>query len=79
MAAIRAAGDDSRLIYTRLKGVDHGRPARIFYMLQTYDWMFSHSILDKDREVNREFEITNEMLSKAYQDLGKNIPIDEDY
>lgn len=41
--------------------------------------MFSHSILDKDREVNREFEITNEMLSKAYQDLGKNIPIDEDY
>ncbi len=79
VAAIRAAGDDSRLIYTRLKGVDHGRPARIFYMLQTYDWMFSHSILDKDREVNREFEITNEMLSKAYQDLGKNIPIDEDY
>ncbi len=79
VAAIRATGDDSRLIYTRMPGVNHGRPARIFYMLQTYDWLFSHSILDKDREVNREFEITNEMLGRAYQDLGKDIFADDDY
>lgn len=77
--AIRSTGDDSRLIYTRLPGVDHGRPARIFYMLQTYDWMFSHSTHDKNREVNREFEITNEMLNKAYQDLGKDINVGDDY
>lgn len=79
VAAIRDTGDDSRLIYTRMPGVNHGRPARIFYMLQTYDWMFSHSIADKDRPVNREFEITNEMLSRAYQDLGKDIDFGDDY
>ena len=75
----KATGDDSRLIYTRLPGVDHGRPARVFYMLQTYDWMFSHSLLDKNREVNREFTITNDMLNKAYQDLGKNVNVGDDY
>ena len=79
VAAIKATGDDSRLIYTRLPGVDHGRPARVFYMLQTYDWMFSHSLLDKNREVNREFTITNDMLNKAYQDLGKNVNVGDDY
>ena len=79
VAAIKATGDDSRLIYTRLPGVDHGRPARIFYMLQTYDWMFSHSLRDKNREVNREFTITNDMLSKVYQDLGKNVNVGDDY
>lgn len=79
VAAIRATGDDSRLIYTRMPGVNHGRLARVFYMLQTYDWLFSHSTHDEGREVNREFEITNEMLSRAYQDLGKDIYADDDY
>lgn len=66
---IKSTGDDSRLIYTRLPGVDHGRPARIFYMYQTYDWLFYHSTKDPNREVCRDFEITVEDLKKAYQDL----------
>jgi predicted peptidase len=69
--AIKKAGDESRLIYTRLQGVDHGRPARLFYMYQTYDWLFSHSTRDPDRPVSRDFEITPDLLKTAYQDLGK--------
>ncbi len=76
--AIRKNGDSSRLLYTRLKGVDHGRPARIFYMNQTYDWLFSHCLNDEGRPVNRDFEYTPELLNTAYQDLGKGEPIDED-
>ncbi|MBO4730637.1 MAG: dienelactone hydrolase family protein [Bacteroidaceae bacterium] len=76
--AIKATGDDSRLIYTRMPGIDHGRPARIFYMGQTYDWLFSHSLLDPNREVNRDFVITAEMLQNAYQDLGRNFQPDYD-
>lgn len=78
VAAIKATGDDSRLIYTRLKGADHGRPARIFYMSQTYDWLFSHSLKDEGRPVNRDFEITMDLLNSAYQDLGKGEPINEE-
>ena len=66
--AMEKTGTD-RLIFTPLKGVDHGRPARLFYMTQTYDWLFSHSTKDPGREVCRDFKVTPEMLSKAYEDL----------
>lgn len=75
--AIRATGDDSRLIYTRLKGVDHGRPARIFYLSETYDWLFSHSTHDADREVCRDYDITINSLQQAYKDLGREMILDE--
>lgn len=71
VAAVKKT-DDSRLIYTRLPGADHGAPARIFYMGQTYDWLFSHSIKDEGRPINRDFEINNQLLKSAYSDLGKN-------
>lgn len=72
--AIKATGDDSRLIYSRLPGVDHGRLARLFYMMLPYDWLFSHSINDPNREVNRSFTLTNDMMDKAYKDINKYMP-----
>lgn len=72
--AIRKTGDDSRLIYTRLPGVDHGRLARLFYMLMTYDWLFSHSTQDPGRECNKSFTLTNSMMDDAYQDIRKVVP-----
>lgn len=82
--AIKATGDTSRLRYFRMPGLDHGTFARVFYCLETYDWLFSHSINDPDREINPNFEITNELLNGAYKDLGRrtnNIPndIDDDF
>jgi predicted peptidase len=70
--AIKKTGDESRLIYTRMPGINHGRLARIFYCYQTYDWMFSHSLKDEDRPINRDFEITPQLLQNAYHDLGRN-------
>lgn len=72
--AIRATGDDSRLIYSRLPGVDHGRPARLFYMSLTYDWLFSHSTKDPNRECNHSFELTNDMMDNVYNDIREYIP-----
>lgn len=76
--AIRQTGDASRLIYTRMPGINHGRPARIFYMHQTYDWLFSHSLKDEGRPINRDFEITPQLMQDAYKDLGRNAK-DADY
>lgn len=70
--AIKATGDDSRLRFTRLKGIDHGRPARIFYMSLTYDWLFSHSLNDEGRPVNQDFEYTPAMLNTSYRELMNN-------
>lgn len=63
-------GDTSRLIYTRLQGADHGYPAKLFYLTETYDWLTSHSLTDKDRAVNRNININKEMISGAYGRLS---------
>lgn len=69
VSAVKATGDGTRLIYTRMQGVDHGRPARVFYLSQTYDWLFSHSLEDEGRPVNRDYDITPRLLQGAYRSL----------
>lgn len=69
--SIRSCGDTSRLIYNRLEGVNHSRLARVFYLEQTYKWLLSHSLLDKDRPVNRSCSMTTRLLDGAYADMGR--------
>lgn len=78
--AIKATGDDSRLIYSRMPGVNHGQLARVFYVRQTYDWLFSHSLDDPGREVNRDFIIDTNLLKNAYSDMNNTdvMPLEGD-
>lgn len=62
-------GDTTRLRYDEWKGVNHGRLARLFYMVETYDWLMSHSLNDSLRPVNREISIVNSDLNNAYRGL----------
>ena len=73
---MRSCGDTTRLIYDRLEGVNHSYLARVFYLKQTYDWLFSHSLLDKDRPVNRSFAMTTDLLDGAYNDMGTKYPME---
>ena len=66
-----ACGDTSMLIFDKLEKVNHSRLARIFYMEQTYDWLFSHSLSDSIKLVNRCYEMNNEILSHAYEGLRR--------
>ena len=61
--AMEACDTAERLIWTPLKGANHGRLARIFYMQKTYEWLFSHSLADRDRSVNREYNISTDDLN----------------
>ena len=67
-----ACGDTSRLIFNKMKGVNHTRLARIFYLDQTYEWLFSHSLSDSARMANKSFTITDALLKDAYANLEKN-------
>lgn len=67
-------GNDKRLRYDWLKGASHGALARILYMTKTYDWLFSHSLIDKDRPVNKEIDIDKSDLSKAYNAMISGAP-----
>lgn len=66
---MEATGGTDRLIFTKLKGSNHGILARIFYMEKVYRWLFSHSLTDEGRPVNRDFDLTTSDLSYAYSDL----------
>ena len=61
--AMRSCDTASRLLWTPLKGASHGRLARIFYLPQTYDWLFAHSLADSSRTLCRDFDITMDDLS----------------
>lgn len=63
---IRNNYDSKLLIYTELPGVNHGRLARLFYQLDTYDWLFSHTTLD--RRLDKTFTINNATLDRSYNE-----------
>ena len=62
-------GDTSRLIFNKLRRVNHTSLVRVFYLQQTYDWLFSHSLTDSLRQANKDYTISKEMLYLAYDDL----------
>lgn len=59
----------SRLIYNRVPGMNHGRPARLFYAPESYEWLFRHSLKDAGRSVSEPFSLSNDVFSKAYTGL----------
>lgn len=69
---LQQEGNDTRLLYNWLQGVNHGAPARIFYMKKTYEWLFSHCLMDEGRPVRRDITINSDDLHKAYSDARRN-------
>ena len=71
---LRKQGNDKRLRFDWLKGASHGALARIMYMKKTYEWLFSHSLLDDGRPVNKDVDIDKSDLSEAYNDIISGTP-----
>ena len=67
-----SCGDTSMLIFDRMPQVNHSILARVFYMEETYDWLFSHSLTDSIRQLNLHYKMTNAMLKSAYEDFNKD-------
>ncbi len=63
-------GRQTRLRYDWLSGASHGALARIFYLSETYDWLFSHSLKDKGRPLNRTISITQAAMQTVYRGLN---------
>lgn len=60
-----ACGDTSLLIFDKLPKVNHSQLARVFYLDQTYDWLFEHSLSDSIRMVNRDYVMNDSVLKSA--------------
>ena len=59
-----SGNDTSRLIWTRLQGLNHGQLVYAFYLDETYQWLFSHSLSDKGRHVNRNVSLSTENINR---------------
>lgn len=70
---MKQAGITSRLRFDWLPGASHGALARYFYAAKTYEWLFSHSLLDPDRPVRRDIDITKAELNQAYREMEKRL------
>lgn len=69
---IRANYDDDLLRYTELPGINHSKPCRLFYHIDTYDWLLCHHL--KHRMVDRSYEISSATVHKPY-DLVRRSPL----
>lgn len=59
-----------RLIYDRVPGMNHSRPARAFYLPELYEWLFKHSLQDDGRKVHKAIKIEEPVLQRAYQGIN---------
>lgn len=73
--AMKECGDTDLLRFTKLPGKNHSDLARIFYLDETYEWLFAHSLADSVRTVNTSINIDNNTMTAAYQNINRNTGI----
>ena len=66
-------GGAPRLHYDRISGMNHSLPARIFYMVECYEWLFSHSLSDEGRPVTPKYEISKNTLASRIVYQGTSL------
>lgn len=71
VAAMRRHTIPQRLIYSRLKGYNHSQPCRLFYMEETYKWLFSHRLTDEERPITKDIYIGPRNIPQAYRRMGR--------
>ena len=64
-------GDTSLLIFDRLEKINHSQLAGVFYLDQTYEWLFSHSLSDSIKTANHIYPMNKDILDKAFKGLKK--------
>ena len=69
VAGLQEQNVTSRLRFDWLPGASHGALARAFYLKDTYDWLFAHTLNDEGRPVEEYISIDNDILKLAYSEL----------
>lgn len=69
---MKQCGDTSLLRFTKLPGQSHSALAKIFYINETYQWLFAHRLNDSVRSVNKDVDITVATMGAAYQNIDRS-------
>lgn len=68
--AMKACGKTDLLLFDKFPGVNHSQLAKMFYIPETYEWLFSHN--KADRQVNKDVKINVSIMNNAYQDIDRS-------
>ena len=69
--SMKKCGSTDLLRLDKWAGVNHGALARLFYLKETYDWLFSHSKADNPRRVNKDIQLKSSDMADAYKDINR--------
>lgn len=69
--AMQSLHADGRLRYEWIKGASHGALARYFYLADTYDWLFMHTLNEPFRPVDTSIQITADERTNAYRSFTR--------
>ena len=67
--AMKQCGPTKLLRFDKFKGVNHSQLAKMFYLDDTYRWLMSHTLTN--REVNKDIRITESDMAAAYQNIDR--------
>lgn len=69
--AVKNAQKDgvNRLQYDRVPGMNHSKPARVFYKQEVYDWLFSHSLKHEGRPIAPTVTVNDDFFKNAYSNM----------
>lgn len=68
--AMKACGKTDLLLFDKFPGINHSQLAKMFYIPETYEWLFSHN--KADRQLNKDVNINVSIMNKAYQDIDRS-------
>ena len=69
--AMKECGPTNLLRFDKFPGVNHSQLAKMFYLPDTYNWLFSHSKADSVKQVNMSINIQASDLGAAYQNIDR--------
>lgn len=69
--SMRSCGKTDLLRFDKWHGVNHSQLAKLFYLEETYTWLFDHSKSDSPRKVNKSVGISSNDLGRAYTDINR--------
>lgn len=69
--AMRNCGKTDLLRFDKWPGINHSQLAKLFYLDETYSWLFSHSKTDYPKKVDKTIDINIQDLARAYQNIDR--------
>lgn len=70
--SMKKCGSTSLLRFDMWQGVNHSQLAKLFYLDETYAWLFSHTKNASPKTVNQDIDIKAKDLDRAYQNINRN-------